>query len=206
MPEPAAAAAARQRIQASLRSLADAAAERGLRLAVENIGGLGTTIADLLPFIADLGPHVGLCHDVGHSVQAGLDPAAETAEALRSGRLFSLHLHDVNAANRDHFIPGEGVVDLAAILALLDEHGFTGIRTLEIDHPGHPSLLGREWRAGPSFNRLGARYRAQPTPSGGARDQRPGQGTGTIGGHCVQRQPWGTRHGLQDRIAHQQCH
>lgn len=120
------------RVTDSLQRLADPAAALGLRLAVENLFGLSSTMFELLDLIAPFGGHVGLCHDIGHTVQARLDPLAETRSALRSGRLFSLHIHDVNAAGADHFIPGEGKVDLAAIMAELDVAGFLGLRTLEI--------------------------------------------------------------------------
>lgn len=122
----------RAAIHKSLETLSAAAAERGLRLDVENLPWQACAIADVLQMIAACGDHVGVCHDVGHSVQSHLDPVAETRLALRSGRLFSLHLHDVDATLKDHYLPGEGTVALPGILAALDDSGFAGLRTLEI--------------------------------------------------------------------------
>lgn len=120
------------RVSDSLQRLAEPAAALGLRLAVENLFGLFSTMSSLLDLIAPFGDHVGLCHDLGHSVQSGLNPLTETRLALHSGRLFSLHIHDVTAAGADHFIPGEGVVELDGLVAKLDESNFVGLRTLEI--------------------------------------------------------------------------
>jgi len=162
--------AARSRIADSLGRLADRAGEVGLRLAVENlvcspdeqaIRWLGGSTASLLELIADLGDHVGICQDIGHTALAGLDPVAEWRTAASAGKAFSLHLHDVTAQNRDHYIPGEGGLDFEAFLSEVDAAGFTGGRVLEIS-PGRPegatasdvrgrlrqvSAVRREWEA-----------------------------------------------------------
>ncbi len=128
----------------SLAELADEADRWGVRLAVENIGrdAPGSRMDDLIDMIAGLGDHVGLCHDVGHSVQAGFDPRAELRAALASGKLFSLHLHDVKPDNVDHFLPGEGVVDLDGLIDDLNAAEFAGLRVLEIKPPAE-DLPGR---------------------------------------------------------------
>ena len=123
------------RIEESLKALADRAGQAGVRMAVENLGRdgrPGSTMAMLLDMIDGLGDHVGLCHDMGHSVQADLDIVDEVRTALRAGKLFSLHIHDVDASKVDHYIPGEGQVDLEGFVAELDAAGFAGLRTLEI--------------------------------------------------------------------------
>lgn len=133
--EGAALAAAQGRVRDSLQTLADVAGARGLRLAVENLGAnysLAGSMESVVELTEGLGEHVGLCHDLGHTVQAGLCPVHQVGVSLRSGRLFSLHVHDVNADLHDHFIPGEGCVDFPAYLAELSRGGFAGIRTLEI--------------------------------------------------------------------------
>jgi sugar phosphate isomerase/epimerase len=138
-------AAARARVRDSLQRLADAAGALGLRLGVENLGAnvaLAGSLQSLVELIAGLGDHVGLCHDIGHTVQAHLDPLAEVRVALQSGRLFSLHLHDVDASLRDHFIPDEGELDFVPYLAELAAHGYTGLRTLEIA-PGRGETAAR---------------------------------------------------------------
>ncbi len=130
--------ALRARSVESLKRLADRAGQEGLRMAVENLGkepSPAATIGGILNMIGGLGDHVGVCHDVGHTVQAGLDVLSETKTALDSGKLFSLHLHDVDADNRDHYIPGEGCVDLGPVIAELNARDFSGGRTLEVSPP-----------------------------------------------------------------------
>jgi len=135
----------------SLKVLSDAAGEAGLRLAVENLGGggrPGSTMASILELIDGLGDHVGLCMDIGHSQRAHLDLLGELRTALDSGKLFTLHLHDVDPAGRDHWIPGEGCVDFMPFLAMLRAHGYGGGRTLEIEVAPAESVAERVRLAG----------------------------------------------------------
>ncbi len=128
-------AAVPDRSRESLRALADAAGDLGVQLAVENLGGggrPGSTMQSVLSMIDGLGDHVGLCMDIGHSQQAHLDLLFELRTALDSGKLLTLHLHDVDPAGRDHYIPGEGCIDFAPFLTLLSDRGYDGGRTLEI--------------------------------------------------------------------------
>lgn len=139
------------RTRESLEVLAAAAGEAGLRLAVENLGGggrPGSTMASILELIAGLGAHVGLCMDIGHSQQARLDLLAELDTALASGRLFTLHLHDVDPAGKDHYIPGEGVIDFGAYLGRLAAYGYDRGRTLEIAVAPAETVAGRVAQAG----------------------------------------------------------
>ena len=124
-----------RRSRESLKALAEAAGNAGIRLAVENIGGSGrpgSTMASILEIIDGLGEHVGLCMDIGHSQQARLDLLKELSTALSSGKLFTLHLHDVDPDGRDHYIPGEGCIDFDPYLGMLRAHGYDRGRTLEI--------------------------------------------------------------------------
>jgi len=121
----------------SLKALAEHAEQIGVRMAVENLSGNrpGSTLADILEMIDGLGDHVGICFDIGHAEQAGLDLIHELNTATSSGKLFSLHIHDVNEKGRDHFIPGEGRINLNAIISVLDACNFQGGRILEISPP-----------------------------------------------------------------------
>jgi sugar phosphate isomerase/epimerase len=132
--------AAEARSKESLKMLAGEAGDAGIRLAVENVGRdghPGSTMASILGMIDGLGEHVGLCMDIGHSQMADLDLLDELFTALASGRLFSLHLHDVDPDGRDHYIPGEGRIDFEPCLAMLAEHDYRGGRTFEI-RPADP--------------------------------------------------------------------
>ncbi len=130
-------AESRARSVESLKSLAERAGQMGLRLAVENLGRgrPGSTLSDLLEMIEGTGDHVGICFDVGHAEQAGLDLIHELKTAASAGKLFSLHIHDVSDAGGDHFIPGEGRIDWDAFISELDACGFRGGRILEISPP-----------------------------------------------------------------------
>ena len=125
-----------QHLRDSLSRLADCAGELGLVLAVENMQSAVaafTTMDSLLDLIGGLGGHVGLCHDVGHSLLAGLDAEREMRRALRSGRLFSLHLHHVSVDEVDHLLlPQGGQPDLNVLLADLDKAQFPGQKTIEL--------------------------------------------------------------------------
>jgi len=123
------------RSRESLKALADVAGSAGIRLAVENTGGggrPGSTMASILEMIDGLGGHVGLCMGTGHSQQAHLDLLDELSMALSSGKLFPLHLHDVDSGGKDHYIPGEGCIDFDPYLERLRAHGYDRGRTLEI--------------------------------------------------------------------------
>ena len=130
-------AESRTRSVESLKALAEYAGRMGIRLAVENLGsGMpGSTSASLLGMIGGLGDHVGICLDVGHAEQAGLDLIRELRATTSAGKLFSLHIHDVNEAGRDHFMPGEGRIDWDAFISELDACVFQGGRILEISPP-----------------------------------------------------------------------
>jgi len=122
----------------SLKALAERAADYGVRMAVENIGRMerpGSSMAELLEMIDGLGDHVGLCFDIGHAEQAGLDLVNELRTAARAGKLFSLHIHDVKPEGKDHFIPGEGRIDFDLFIRELNIAGFVGGRMLEISPP-----------------------------------------------------------------------
>jgi len=131
--------ASRARTLLSLQALAKRAGELGLELAVENIGFQqgrpDSDMASLLQIIDDLGDHVGLCLDIGHTEIAGLDIVRELTTGLQSGKLLTLHIHDVLPTGKDHAIPGEGRINYEVFLATLNAAGFSGGRTLEIAPP-----------------------------------------------------------------------
>lgn len=143
----------------SLKALADRAGRMGIGLAVENLpgGNKGArpcdSMGELREMIAGLGGHVRLCFDIGHAVMKGFDPVQEIKTA--GDQLISLHLHDVNSAGKDHFIPGEGVIDWQAVLSQFDAMNFTGIRTIEISPPqgdveqrvAQTAALRRQWES-----------------------------------------------------------
>jgi sugar phosphate isomerase/epimerase len=85
--------------------------------------------------IEGLGDHVGICMDVGHAEQADLDWIDELRTATSARKLLSLHIHDVNEAGKNHFVPGERRIDWDTFIAELDACNFQGGRILEISPP-----------------------------------------------------------------------
>lgn len=89
-----------------------------------------------------LDQRVGLCHDIGHTVRVGKDPAALTRQC--ADRLLDVHFKDVTAATaRGHSAPcGRGVMDLPAVLRALLEIGFSGHVAFEYEEEADDPLPG----------------------------------------------------------------
>ena len=119
-----------------LRRLAPEAEKLGVKLGIENRAAL-----EELPLEADYGllfkqlesPAFVYWHDTGHAQikeNLGFIQHAFELEA-RGDRLLGLHIHDVQFPGCDHFPPGSGTVDFAALKALVKpEH----IKVFEL-HP-----------------------------------------------------------------------
>ncbi len=147
----------------SLHRLAQRSGDLGLKMAVENLQNLGLprpgcAVTDNLDMIQGLGDHVGLCLDTAHACWSGHDPASEVR--VGAERLFTLHIVDTDGESDPHWIPGRGVIAWEPFLDALDDVGFAGPRTLEleaIDLPtaeviGSAYTLAQQWqqRGGPS--------------------------------------------------------
>ena len=110
----------------SLKELSLRAAAHGLKLAVENVPRRGAprpggTLAEILAMIDGLGPHVGVCVDVGHSNANGCSAAEDLRAA--AGRVFAVHLQDNDGKGDDqHRLPGEGTIDWPAVAAALERY------------------------------------------------------------------------------------
>ena len=91
---------------------------------------------------------VGLCVDTGHVYLGGADPV-EVVRAAR-GRVLHVHLKDVDAAGAERvrsgevpfrqsvidglFVPlGQGGVDIAGVIKVLEDDGYRGWYVLEQD-------------------------------------------------------------------------
>jgi sugar phosphate isomerase/epimerase len=121
-----------QQICADIRAVLDRARDAGIKIALENHASLSSS--DLLYIIESVGDEsVGVCLDTMNSVLL-LERPLETARALAPHTL-SVHFKDfIIAKHPEEFrvsgVPlGRGLVDVPAMLAVLDEHG--GERTRE---------------------------------------------------------------------------
>jgi sugar phosphate isomerase/epimerase len=106
-----------QRTQDCIRSVLDYAAEKGIRLGLENREGFEElpVDADFPGFLASMPPPipVGYWHDVGHAhlkESMGLIDHRRQIED-NAARLHGFHLHDVDAEGHDHQAIGSGGVD-----------------------------------------------------------------------------------------------
>lgn len=87
---------------------------------------------------------IAFCPDTGHLQAGGGDPV-ELVRELRD-RIHYVHIKDIDESGG--FVPlGEGVLDVAGVISVLEETGFDGWLTAEADGwPGDPSAGARTSR------------------------------------------------------------
>jgi sugar phosphate isomerase/epimerase len=87
----------------------------------------------VLRFVEDQGAQVGITLDTAHTGANGDDLLA-LYERLR-GRVRNIHLSDWiirGGKHRTHLVPGEGALDLAELLKMLQRDKYAGLVTLEV--------------------------------------------------------------------------
>lgn len=133
-----------------LRRLADYAANRSVRLGMETM--YPRSIHDFAGLVHETGhPALGATLDVGHVWQAAeldeLRSAKPTRRLLKrlnevecelidllGPKLFHVHLHGLDPETlRDHRLPDTGVLDFPRIFAALDQIGYEGMLSLELE-------------------------------------------------------------------------
>jgi len=129
----------------SAREIGEHALEKEVAIGVETRDGYNEIPSlDELDevFAATSGLPVYYWHDVGHAEKQRLLGIAPREAYLtrHAARLVGVHLHD-SIFDRDHFAPGRGETDLAAIAPLIPP---TALRTLELNSSNTPD----EVRAG----------------------------------------------------------
>jgi sugar phosphate isomerase/epimerase len=133
------AAEARRIVVDGLRELSRVARDEGVRLVLEPIHArwadrftLVATIPDALDLIDETGEPIDLMFDTWH-----LWDTPDVLDHIRADarRFGAVHVNDWRADTRgwdDRALPGEGVMDLPAILGAVEEGGFDGWYDLEI--------------------------------------------------------------------------
>lgn len=116
-----------------------------IRLAIQNQGPDGQlypTALDAYDMIKDRDRRMGICLDVPNVARSGIDPVEEIY--LVRDRLMDVHLRDNTANNRDGKAcrPGQGNLDLPAILKTLREVGYNGVYTVEYEIEEFAPLTG----------------------------------------------------------------
>ena len=127
------------RYRRSVARLAEAAAEREIKLAIEHFPGTALpTALDTLAFIRQVEhDNLYLLYDSGHIQMSGEEPAAVIANA--GDRLGYMHFDDNDGMKDLHWSLLEGVMtdeSLVATLRALDAVGYQGALSLELN----PSL------------------------------------------------------------------
>ena len=114
----------------------------GVDLAFEPEPGMFVeTVAAFGQLHAALGApkRLGLSLDVGHVLVTGEgDPAAIIRE--HAARLFTVALEDMRPRVHEHLPFGEGVLDLAAVIARAQRSGFARIASVELPRHGHDAV------------------------------------------------------------------
>lgn len=111
----------------TLRAISGKVQDTGVKIAVENHGGVDLLARELRALVETVGfDTVGVCLDTGNPVYGGEDPLV-SAEVLTPYVLTS-HVRDSRVwmtpdGAQVQWVPlGDGNVDLAAIIALIEEH------------------------------------------------------------------------------------
>jgi sugar phosphate isomerase/epimerase len=94
----------------------------------------------ILSVVKDRDPRIGSCADTGHWMRSGLKPV-DCLKILK-GRVVSSHLKDLNGyVKLAHDMPyGQGMGDVAGILAEFKAQGFDGPISVEYEHKWEESL------------------------------------------------------------------
>jgi sugar phosphate isomerase/epimerase len=126
----------------TLSKLEKFAQEFDMRIAIHNHGPedkLWASPLDVLRAIQEMGPRLGCCIDVGHTVRAGTD----VIQAIHAAgpRLFNMHMKDLRDFNdrESQVAVGEGLMPVQEIFSALLAVNYQGFVDLEYEvHPDDP--------------------------------------------------------------------
>lgn len=92
--------------------------------------------------VKDLDPRIGLCNDIGHTIRAGVDPAASIVEF--ADRMIDFHIKDVSAANAKGgaIEMGRGVIDIPGVMRTLVKIGYAGLVSFEYEKDADDPVPG----------------------------------------------------------------
>ena len=143
---------ARVRLLACLRAILPYAESKEIQLALENREGVLEYPLDshFAGIFDELGAPdtLGYWHDTGHAQRKALLGITQPRKLLLQNqkRLLGMHLHDVSLDERDHLIPGRGIVDWDLVRTHLEPHHHT---VLELS----PAVTTDDLRAGHEYLR-----------------------------------------------------
>lgn len=125
---------------AYIRTLSEAAEAHGITLCLENMPCIGFSISTPEEVLAVLKAvdreNVKMCFDTGH-VPAFWKQRLNVGEELRTcGEWVKvLHVHDNYGGADQHNFPGMGLIDWKDVKMALEEIGFDGVFSLELNFP-----------------------------------------------------------------------
>jgi len=130
------------RLIEGLAPLLDLAGGHGVRIAFEPEPGM---------FVEDLAgwrelrrrlphPALGLTIDVGHLAVTEAEPWAEHLES-HAGDLIHVHLDDIRDRVHEHLPLGEGRIDWAEVVAMLERISYAGLALVELSRHSHVAPL-----------------------------------------------------------------
>ena len=132
-------AEARAIVVEGLRTLAEEAARLGIAIGLEPMSTYGrdewtmvTTLGEAAALVDEAGVDVGLVFDTWHLWDT---PALEGEIERYGDRFVAVHVNDWRSPTRswcDRVLPGDGVIDLAAVLDAVERTGWAGCYDLEV--------------------------------------------------------------------------
>ncbi|MSP16273.1 MAG: sugar phosphate isomerase/epimerase [Myxococcales bacterium] len=144
-----------ERLATELTPLCRRAADAGVVLALEPEPGMHVeSLADWARVHARVAhPALALTLDVGHAHLTEPDGAVACVARVASS-IANVHLEGMRRGAHEHLTPGEGDLDLAAVVAALTAVGYVGPANLELSRHSHDAVATAR-RAREFFRRLG---------------------------------------------------
>jgi 2-keto-myo-inositol isomerase len=130
------------RVRASLVEAARAAADRGVRVAIEfqARSALGSNLQTAAALVGDVAsPHLGICLDVFHYYVGPSKP--DDLGLLTRDNLFHVQFCDLAdvprefASDAHRILPGDGDIPLGPVVARLKELDYDGFVSIELMNP-----------------------------------------------------------------------
>ena len=123
---------------ARLRKVGDIGAKHGVKIGMETHPDLCENGAKAAATLSAVGhPNVGMNYDTANVYYYNHD--VDTVEEIKkaAAHIVSVHLKDTEGGYHSANFPrfGQGVVDFPAVFAVLNERGFTGPFTIELEGP-----------------------------------------------------------------------
>ncbi|MGH3569080.1 MAG: sugar phosphate isomerase/epimerase family protein [Pseudonocardia sp.] len=116
------------------------ATERGMTCAFEPEPGMLVDDCDDWRRLADAVPGLTLALDTGHCIVSGRYEPADAARAF-APHLGACAVEDMPRGRHEHRAPGEGDMDLPAVLGALTEVGYARLVSLELSRDSHRADL-----------------------------------------------------------------